>query len=54
MAKGKEGEVETGKRIIQPQQIAASRFPSWAQKLSRDDADYYLDKSSEIENILCT
>lgn len=54
MAKGKEGEVETGTRVTQSQQVAASSFPSWAQKLSRDDAGCYLDKSSEIENVLCT
>lgn len=53
MAKGKEGEVETGTRVTQPQQVAASSFPSWAQKVSRDGAGCYLDKSSEIENILC-
>lgn len=54
MAKGKEGEVETGTRVTQPQQVVASSFPSWAQKLSRNDAGCFLDKSSDAENILIT
>lgn len=29
--KGKEGEVETGTRVAQPQQVVASSFPSWDQ-----------------------